>query len=62
MNNRGDLICGLQRHEDIKKDTGEWLRFTDTNYAAIVGDGEGGRLELRNCTACGSTLARPVRS
>lgn len=51
-------ICGTARHDRIKADPREFRERA--TFLGFQDDGAGGRLELRTCNACGSTLARPI--
>lgn len=52
-------LCGRARHAAIKADDVRW--GTETTAVGVQRDEDGDVIELRNCTACGSTLGRVVR-
>jgi hypothetical protein len=51
--------CTRDEHARIKCDPGAWAALA---YLGVQADGPRHVLEMRNCRACGSTLAKQRRS
>ena len=52
-------VCTRETHAAIKRDPNKWASL---RYLGLQADGPGHVLEMRNCRACGSTLAKRRRS
>jgi hypothetical protein len=55
--NQGELICGIPRHESIKRDPAKVRAHTHPARPQPLDDGT--YLQQRHCIACGSTITIP---